>query len=217
MEPTRISPAEQKASKIVLVVLVLGGILIAGRAFVGMAGELSAVGKPAPPTTLGRIPDFNLTRHDDKPLGSSDLRGKIWIADFIFTRCAGPCPIMTQKMASLQDVLSGHRNVEFVTISVDPVYDTPKVLRDYAQHFSADLKNWSFLTGDRDKIFNLCLRGFKLAVAENPGADYDDMIIHSTKFTLVDRKGNIRGYYEGTDPEDITRLVTDVGTLVANP
>lgn len=214
MESGTVSSAEQKTSKVVLVLLIFGGILITGRAFVMMFREASAVGKTVIPSTYGEVPDFTLTRHDGEPFGTDNLRKKIWIADFIFTRCAGPCPKMTQKMASLQDVLSGHENVEFVSFSVDPRHDTPEVLREYARHFSADLSNWAFLTGDRDEIFNLCLRGFRLSVSEDPEADYDDMIIHSTKFTLVDQMGKIRGYYEGTDPEDITRLVSDVGTLV---
>ncbi len=213
IETTTASPTEHKVSKIVLVLLVLAGLLIAVRTIATMREEVRMINSPPPPMTHIVVPEFSLTRHDGEPFGLTNLKGKVWIADFIFTRCAGPCPKMTQRMASLQTVLAGYDNVAFVSFSVDPQHDTPEVLTNYAKHFSSDLKNWSFLTGDRDAIFDLCLRGFRLSVSEDPDADYDDMIIHSTKFALVDEDGKIRGYYEGSEDADITRLVNDVSKL----
>lgn len=160
--------------------------------------------------------------------------GCVWIADFVFTNCAGPCPIMTLQMAevqkNLEDLNAGEeRRVRFVTFSVDPERDTPEVLRAYARQFNAG-PGWTFLTGERAAIHELSARGFFLPVVEMRLAasqpidatiaeevvalDPEHGIGHSTKFVLVDHQGRIRGYFDGTEPEECARLERAARALV---
>ncbi len=117
---------------------------------------------------LGSVPNFKLFDQSGSHFSSADLTGKYWIADFIFTRCAGPCPLMTQQMRTLQTKLSGYENISFISFSVDPEYDTSQVLKAYAGKYQADLNNWSFLTGQKDEIFKLARQHFYLGVGEVP-------------------------------------------------
>ncbi|MCG8405796.1 MAG: SCO family protein [Phycisphaerales bacterium] len=144
---------------------------------------------------LGQLPDFTLTERSGKKVSLGDLKGEVWVADFIFTHCGGPCPIMTRRMRELNEALKAQKldQVRTVSISVDPETDTPKVLREYATMFKADGYPWFFLTGDQDEIFDLSQRGFMLT-AQN--VEDSDQVDHSPRFVLVDKKGQIRGYYE---------------------
>jgi protein SCO1/2 len=164
----------------------------------------------------GRIPDFTLTDRTDRTVPLAELRNRVWIADFIFTRCPGPCPLMTARMASLQQPLAKLPDVRLVSISVDPQYDTPKVLHEYAAKFGAT-DRWYFLTGSKAAIFKLARDGFHLAAQDNPDAasqPEQGPIIHSTKFVLVDRQAQIRGYYDSTDQDSMTKLLKDVTELL---
>jgi uncharacterized membrane protein YozB (DUF420 family) len=156
---------------------------------------------------LGEVPAFSLTESSDKTVTLAQLRGRPWVADFIFTRCAGSCPVMTHRMARLQDESS----VQFVSFSVDPGYDTPAVLAKYAEQCGADRSRWWFLTGEKEQIFRIG-RSVHLAVDDSSTAD-EEPILHSTKFVLVDAKGQIRGYYDGTDVNALQQLVRDARSL----
>ena len=161
----------------------------------------------------GIVPDFSLTRQNGNTLLKADLLGHPWIADFIFTRCAGQCPAMSTTMAGLQSELRSLEDLRFVSFSVDPKWDTPAVLAKYSQRFGADPKRWTFVTGPKDDVFRISRQGFKLGVDENPPDAPNiavEPIMHSSSLVLVDAKGKIRGYYDGTDPEALTRLRTDV-------
>jgi len=160
---------------------------------------------------LGPVPDFALVERNGKPVTLADLRGKVWIADFIFTHCAGPCPLMTMRMAKLQDALQA-TDLRLVSFTVDPERDTPEVLTKYADQYGADRERWWFLTGDKGAIHGLCTNGFRLAVIEN--ADGTSQPGHSTMFVLVDRKAQIRGYYESTDDDAVDVLRRDLQTLL---
>jgi protein SCO1 len=153
------------------------------------------------------LPDFALTSDKDAPLARADLLGSVWIADFIFTSCAGPCPMMTRSMADVAERLSLYPEVKFVSVSVDPETDTPEVLAAYGEKFGADPKRWHFLTGEMASIQELAVNGFKIG-------SVDDPVIHSTKFCLVDKAGNIRGYFTGTEPEELDQLVAAVHQLI---
>lgn len=153
------------------------------------------------------LPDFSLTSDKNAPLAKSDLKGKVWIADFIFTSCAGPCPAMTRSMADVAERLALYPEVQFVSVSVDPDTDTPDVLSAYGEKFGADPARWHFLTGEMDAIQTLAVEGFKIG-------SVDDPVIHSTKFCLVDKAGQIRGYYTGTDEAELNELVEAVHQLM---
>jgi protein SCO1 len=159
-------------------------------------------------SSYGNVPEFTLTNQDGKNFGSSDLRGKIWIADFIYTTCPGPCPMISNRMSELQEPLK-HTDVHLVSFSVDPAKDTPQVLRGYAEKLGAEADRWDFLTGAQSTIYNLSREGFKLAVAEEKGVP-----IHSTRMILVDRHGTIRGYYDAAKADAVTKLVADTTHLL---
>jgi protein SCO1 len=159
----------------------------------------------------GSVPGFSLTERSGRTVSLEDLRGKTWIADFIFTSCAGTCPVMTAAMRRLQDVLPPE--IELVSFSVDPGRDTPEVLRHYADKFGADPQRWLFLTGDARTLYDVSVKGFKLALDASQGSDAEP-ITHSSRFVLVNAAGKIVGYYSGIDTADIARLTNDAKALL---
>lgn len=162
---------------------------------------------------LGEVPAFSLTERSEKPVALDDLRGRVWVADFIFTNCAGPCPVMSRRMQDLQAELLRDRmdKVVCVSFSVDPERDTPAALREYADQRGASPSRWLFVTGPKAALRALCVNGFKLAVQDD--ASPDDQILHSSRFVLVDKRGRIRGYYRALADEE----EQDVGAAMQRP
>ncbi|MEW5975277.1 MAG: SCO family protein [Acidobacteriota bacterium] len=158
-------------------------------------------------TVYARLPEFVLTERSGRPLGLRDLSGKVWIADFIFTSCPGPCPRMSASMAALQKELGDAPDLRFVSISVDPDTDTPEVLAGYANRYGARPDRWFFLTGSKQDIHTLAKDGFLVGGIEN-------VMEHSTRFILVDRTGGIRGYYDSQDQEAVAALRADTLNLL---
>lgn len=155
------------------------------------------------------VPKFSLTDQNGQPFTQAELTGKVWVVDFIFTRCGGACPVMTQRMIEVASkVHSG--NVRFVSISVDPSYDTPVVMKEYAQRQGATDGRFVFLTGDVEGIYDLAQKGFHLAAAP---AREGKPIVHDEHFLLIDRAGDVRGAYMSNDAEAMTHLVADAQTL----
>ena len=159
----------------------------------------------------GTVPAFELLNQNGQSFGSAQLAGKIWIADFIYTTCPGPCPMISSRMSELQKPLE-KSDVHLVSFSVDPEKDTPQVLRGYAEKLQADHARWDFLTGPKSAIYKLSHDGFKLAVSD--GGDERGIPVHSTRMVLVDRHGQIRGYYDATEPDAITKLLADTNHLL---
>ncbi len=150
------------------------------------------------------IADFALTERSGKIVKKSDLHGKVWIASFIFTRCTGPCPQVTSTIARLQSELANEPDARLVTFTVDPARDDPDELKKYADNRRADKERWLFLTGKENEIRRLLLDSFKVSAnrnpqAKNPSEEFD----HSTRLVVVDKQGNIRGYYQGMADPDI--------------
>jgi len=162
-------------------------------------------------SSYGRVPSFELVNQNGQSFGSAQLVGRIWIADFIYTSCPGPCPMISTRMSELQKPLE-KTDVHLVSFSVDPEKDKPEVLRGYAEKLHADPKRWDFLTGPKSAIYDLSHDGFKLAVSD--GSDEAGIPVHSTRMALVDRHGQIRGYYEATEADAITRLLADTSHLL---
>jgi len=171
------------------------------------------VRRTAPPMErLWSVPPFDMTAVTTAGVSrvrAADLRGRPWIADFIYTRCAGPCPILSSKMAELQRILPPE--VRLVSFTVDPDNDTPEILRRYAARFNADPQRWIFVRGDKAALHRLAFEGFRVALAEDPSAPVGASITHSTKFSLVDAQGVIRHLYDGNSPT----LAQDVGRDLA--
>lgn len=188
----------------------IGPCLIAALAVVGYT---AVERRPPPPVqlpVLGTVPAFSLTAHTGRPFTREALRGTVWIAEFIFTRCAGQCPLMAERTARLQQELDG-APVRFVSFSVDAAHDTPAVLAAYAERYGASAGRWDFVTGDPDAIRALAQQGFSLAVGE--GGPPQEPITHSVRLVLVDRDGRIRGTYESTETDAMVRLRHDARRL----
>jgi protein SCO1/2 len=153
------------------------------------------------------IPDFTLTDQTGAPFASAtQLKGLIWIADFIFTNCTGPCPRMSSQMHHVQTGLTGVDAVRLVSFTVDPERDTPPVLEAYASRFEARPGTWFFLTGPQDALHQLSRNAFMLG-------DVDGNLQHSTRFVLVDRSSKIRGFYLTSEEDAIPRLIADAKSL----
>lgn len=170
------------------------------------AARLSAARAAVVSVDYGSAPQFELTERSGRTVTSADLRGKVWIADFIFTRCLGPCPEMTSKMRRLQDMLAGVPDVVLTTFTVDPQHDTPEVLREYAAAKGADPQRWLFLTGSIEALDAVQVKGFRIGMA-------GESIHHSTSFVLVDREGRIRGYYDSNESGVLEKLAADAAAL----
>ncbi len=207
LAPTR-APLSSRALgwKITLILIPL--LTAAGLLFLRQA-EVSRLARHQLPQ-LGSVPSFVLTDQNGQPFGTSQLRGKIWIADFVYTTCPGPCPMISSRMSETQKPLRD-TDVKLVSFSVDPEHDTPPILRDYAEKLSAQPGRWEFLTGDKATIYRLSRDGFKLAIGAGETAGQP---MHSTRVILVDRRGAIRGYYDATEADAVTRLLADVHHLL---
>jgi protein SCO1 len=165
-------------------------------------------------TTKSKLPvisvlrDFSLTNQNGATVTLDDLRGKVWVADIIFTRCPGPCRRMTKDFARLQELWPNDAPVRFVSLTTDPTNDTSAVLKRYAQEFKADPDRWHFLTGPKKEIVDLAVGGMKLTALDKEESlrqSADDMFIHSTIFVIVDKRGQVRATVESDNDEALTR------------
>ena len=176
-----------------------------------------ACSQPEPLPEYGQTPAFDLTERSGRSVSSEELAGKVWVADFIFTTCAGPCPLMSTHMAALQRATEG-LDVELVSFTVDPERDTPEVLAEYAKRYKADPERWLFLTGAKQALYDMIQTGFLLAVDDGSltegGKPGPGIITHSTKFVLVDQQGRIRGYYSGDSANVVEEIVPDIQRLL---
>ncbi len=168
------------------------------------------------PPRLYPMLDFNLTDQDGQAFGLSDLRGKVWVADTIFTRCDAICPTLTSGLKQIQAALrldERYPNTRLVSFSVDGGYDTAEVLKRYADAYRADPGQWYFLTGGRDVVWPLINDGLRLAVDEaEPGEDM--AISHTGKLVLIDREGMIRGYYDGLNEAGRIEMLADMARVL---
>ena len=199
---------KRRLDKSTLIWVVLG-IIIIGIAGINLWSVFDTKSEvPVSKSATVSVPDFSLTTQQGEPLTLSDMKGKIWVADFIFTNCPTICPAMTQEMARLQSEFVADP-VYFVSFSVDPERDTSRVLSRYATAYGADERRWHFLTGDKTHIYQLAEEGFSLAAGHN-GTE----ILHSTRFVLITPDGNVYGYYDSRSKPALLRLRRDVKALL---
>jgi protein SCO1/2 len=161
---------------------------------------------------LGHVPDFAFVSERGRPVAARDLEKRVWIADFIFTRCGGTCPAMSERMAALAGTLKNELRVAFVSFDVDPEHDSLADLATYSRQHHADPERWTFLRGELPAVRALADDGFKLAVVDGH-ADDPESILHSSRFVLVDGRREIRGYYDGLEPGGVERLAGDARRL----
>jgi protein SCO1 len=183
----------------------------------------TAPDQPLP--VYGQIADFSLTNQNGRAVSLADLRAQVWVADIIFTRCPGPCLKMTKQMKALQDALAPGSQTKLVTLTTDPDYDAPAVLKAYAERFGADPTRWMFLTGTKKNLAKLAIDSLKLTAIEKKPEEResaDDLFVHSTIFVIADKQGQLRGVFEttgeGTDPENVkAKILAAVKRLEREP
>ena len=172
--------------------------------------------------TIGEVPSFNFTNQDGKTISNKDYEGKVYVAEFFFTTCPSICPIMNRNMVRIQNEFYGNPNVGIASFSIDPDYDTPKILKEYAEAYKITNPNWHLMTGDKAEIYQLANEGFNLYVGEAP--EVEGGFEHSGFFALIDQEGNIRSrydenenpviYYDGLEEEGIQMLIEDIKKLL---
>lgn len=210
-------PPPQKLEWLVWSALGLAVGLVLG-AFV--YSRLAPGARPSEPPlpVLSQVTGFSLTNQSGQVITAESLLGRPWLACVIFTRCPGPCVRMTRNLAALQNRLPREAGVMLVTLTADPAFDTPEVLRRYAAAFGADTNRWHFLTGPQVELYTLATRQLLLAVGENPDparARPEDLFIHSTRVVLVDARGRVRASYDGEDPAALEAVLVDLPRLAA--
>jgi protein SCO1/2 len=185
--------------------LALAGALLVLAFVLATLKARPGLGNPLP--VLGQVADFTLTNQDGQTVSLSTLNGEVWVADIIFTRCPGPCLKMTRQMRDLQAALPSNTRTKLVTLTTDPDFDTPAVMKTYGQRFAADFARWLFLTGSHKQIANLAIDSLKLTAIEKKPEERQspaDLFVHSTIFVAVDKHGRLRGIFEtsgeGIDP-----------------
>lgn len=169
-------------------------------------------------TVFQTIPAFSLMDQQGKEFTSKNLTGKIYVANFFFTRCGTICPKITSQVSRVTDAFIEDKEIHFISLSVDPRYDNPEKLASYAKKFDADSARWTFLTGDKKIIYPLILKGFHVPLADASEYDAaiknpDETFIHSERLILVDKSGIIRGFYDGTDKKEVDRLIVEIKVL----
>jgi protein SCO1 len=201
---------------LVLVALAVVGVAVGPRLYSAVAGP-----RGEGPPLLAALPEFRLTDQAGRPFGPAEMRGKTWVANFIFVGCSEVCPRLTGRMKLLQERLAvmGARaeGVHLLSISVDPENDTPERLAAYAEAFGADTRTWAFVTGPADEVERTVVQGFKIGVGKEPVLLADGktevlQIFHGEHFVLVDPDGRIRGYYT-SDDDGLARLERDLAAL----
>ncbi|MBI4346695.1 MAG: SCO family protein [Elusimicrobia bacterium] len=167
------------------------------------------------PDVLLELPDFKMSVVGEKtaaPFGRAELLGRVWIADFIFTNCGGPCPLLSDRLSKLGRQLP--KEIGLLSISVDPDNDTPAKLREYAAAFGAEYGRWLFLRGPMEETYRLLYAGFRQPMSVDPKAPAAARVTHSTRFVLIDRRARIRGFYDGLSDGDNAAVARDARRLL---
>lgn len=162
-------------------------------------------------TILYKIPSFDFIDQDEKPVNNQSFKDHIYISDFFFTSCPSICPKVKKQMLRIYDKYEDTDIIKLVSHTLDPKRDNPVVLRGFAENLNVDTKKWMFLTGDKDELREMAIKYF-VAVVEDPEAAGG--IDHSGKIVVVDKKGHVRAFGEGTDPEDVTQLMKEIDVLI---
>lgn len=169
-------------------------------------------GKEVVDTIYQTVPDFKLINQDAETVTQELVKNNIYVADFFFTTCPTICPVMKREMIRVHEKFKQRPDIMMLSHTIDPEHDTVEVLKDYANRLGSDGKQWQFLTGNRDSIYDLAERGYYASAqvdSTEPGG-----FVHSGGFILVDKNRYVRGIYDGTDPKAVDRLIADIETLI---
>lgn len=194
--------------------VLLWGFLVAVLLAVGVAALRTRTWSRASqaPPVLFQLPEFALANRDGASVSLASLRGEPFVAGFIFTRCGGVCPRITEQMIRLATLVQHPHLLRRVSFTVDPAFDSPPVLAAYAADHGIRDDRWLFLTGEPSAVRTLVHDGFKLSVEDSGTAE--EPIVHSTRLVLVDRLGRVRGYYEAFEEEAIGKLLSDLRAVM---
>jgi protein SCO1/2 len=189
-------------------------VFVALGLIVPIANQVRRTPAPTLPV-LGTLPDFRLTDQEGRPFGGAELRGYVWVAGFIFTRCPTICPAITARMGKVQHRARGiEQGFRLVSFSVDPTYDSPTVLAAYARQHKASPRMWKMLTGPLETMKGTVEKGLKIAMGEPVGENDFASLFHGTHFVLVDQSLRIRGYYDSSTADVEDRLLHDATMLI---
>ena len=171
---------------------------------------------------IGKVPEFSFTNQNQKTITNQSYHDKVYIVEFFFTTCPSICPIMNQNMVKIQDQFFGNPNLGIASLTIDPITDTPEVLKEYAIQYKITNPNWNLLTGNKETIYKFANSGFNLYVGEN--TEVEGGFEHSGFFALVDKEGNIRSrydeqgnpiiYYNGLGDDGVKMLKEDIKLLL---
>lgn len=167
-------------------------------------------------TSLMKAPSFRFEERSGGTFSSDQLKGKVWVVDFVFTRCAGSCPMLTRQMQILQETWRGNKDFKLVSFTVDPDHDTRAVMKKYSEDAQADPNQWFFLSGAKKDIYPVIRDGFKVTAMADTDPEPGFEFIHTTRMLLVDAKGEVRGIYDGQEDEDMKKLWADVRYLMGS-
>lgn len=163
-------------------------------------------------TAFHVIPPFDLVSQSGEKITNSTFDNSIYVADFFYTKCPNVCPKMSSQLSRVQDAFENNEDVKILSHTVDPNFDSTKVLSDYGSAYGAKEGKWFFVTGDKKQIYDLARYGYFVSATEGTGGSED--FLHSEKFVLIDKEGHIRGYYNGTDSEEVDRLILEIRILL---
>ncbi len=165
-------------------------------------------------TIYHSIPDFSFTDQNGKTVTQASFDSKVYVADFFFTTCQSICPIMTNQMLRVQQEFEDVSELAFLSHTVDPETDSMEVLKEYQINKQADKENWSFVTGNKTELYEIARKGYFVPVADGDGGPDD--FIHSPMFILIDKEKHIRGFYDGTNSEEVDKLIDDIKKLLTD-
>jgi protein SCO1 len=173
-------------------------------------------GREVTDTAFHTIPDFRLTDQYNNPVSSAVIKNKIHVADFFFARCLGICPKMSSQLQRVQEAFLDNPEVLIMSYTVDPENDTVAALQNYAGQYGAIKGKWYLLTGDKEEIYRLAKKGYYVTAKEDnvQSTNLEERFVHTDKFVLVDKQGHIRGFYNGTDPKEIDKLILEIKVLL---
>ena len=196
---------QPKARRISATVFAGAAVFGVALALTAMFAALNSRAAHPPAPVIGQVGDFALTNENGAAVSLANLRGRVWVADIIFTRCPGQCLRMSKQLEGLQAALPSSSQSRLVSLTTDPDFDTPPVLTKYGKRFDADTNRWMFLTGTKKEIANLAVSSLKLSAVEKKPEDRqspDDLFVHSTVFVVVDKQARLRGVFQ-TGGDDV--------------
>lgn len=209
-DPEHPDPAPRIGRNLLLVAVAC--LVVAGVA-IGLESLRPPAQARSTPEVLGSVPEFSLRNQAGQRFESSQLADRIWVANFVFTRCPTICPMLTKQMARLQERTRHLPGIHLVSFTMDPEHDTPAVLASYGRKHGADFARWSFLTGSFDDLQHAVVRGFRVSMGDKESGTPAHAILHGTRFVLVDGAAKIRGYYDVSEQQGFEALIKDLELL----